>query len=145
MVITWASMNINNKMDFHCTKSPSLGPHFNFINAFSVKIQNSCHLFSAKQLLEQTLTGILRTHLDEIWIKIQTVFLQQNVFRDVFCEIVIISSGISSVGRWIAQGSHPAGIFWVWAPANKMMRYYVTPSLIGRAHTQNDPLLCIHR
>ena len=35
-----------------------------------------------------------------------------------------------------------AGIIMCMDSANERRRYYVTPSLIGRAHTQNDPWMC---
>ena len=46
---------------------------------------------------------------------------------------------------WILQDTYPLqGVILDMGSVNERGRYYVTPSLISRAHTQNDPCIIIN-
>ena len=50
-----------------------------------------------------------------------------------------MSYNVYSISEDYNHGSMQSGIILGMGSANERRRYYVTPSLIGRAHTQNDP------
>ena len=85
-----------------------------------------------------------------------SIYLSWKKFREFVCSARLCKFGLwmkqwlfrdhsgYGLGQW-EKALHTSGIILVMGSANKRRCYYVTPSLIGRAHTHNDPWFLTHR